>query len=107
MGAGVVLGVRLVSPRDQRDRSAEAIAGEGPPPSAVAVIMRSIDMMQARLDHEATGVATVTIMPEFEHVPADEAAQLRATAAAYFETGLEAAEAALPRIAAALPWLRP
>jgi NTE family protein len=106
MGAGVVLGVRLVSPREQLDRFAEAMPAKGRPPSAVAVLLRAIDMMQSRLDHDTTGIATVAIVPAFEHVPTAKLRHFK-DGHAYFETGLQAAEAALPRIAAALPWLRP
>jgi NTE family protein len=106
MGAGVVLGVRLVTPRDMRDGYAEASPAQGRPPSAVAVIMRAIDMMQARLDHDATGVASVMIEPSFEHVPDTKLRHFR-EGRTYYETGIQAAEQALPRIAAALPWLRP
>ena len=106
MGAGVVLGVRLVTPRDMRDGFAEARPARGRPPSAVAVIMRSIEMMQARLEHDSAGVASVMIVPSFEHVPTTKLRHFR-EGRGFFETGLQAAEAALPQIAATLPWLRP
>jgi hypothetical protein len=79
---------------------------QGRPPSAVAVLLSSIDMMQAHLPHEAPGVSTVAIIPSFEHVPA---AKLRnfGDGRRYYETGLEAVAAAMPRIAASLPSLRP
>jgi NTE family protein len=106
MGAGVVLGVRLVTPRDVRDGYAEARPAKGRPPSAVAVLLRAIEMMQARLEHETTSVATVMIVPSFEHVPATKLRHFK-EGRGYYETGIQAAEQALPRIAAALPWLRP
>ncbi len=106
MGAGVVLGVRLITPRDLRDGYAEARPAKGRPPSAVAVIMRAIEMMQARLDHDTSAAATVMIVPSFEHVPTTKLRHFR-EGHVFFETGIEAAEQALPRIAAALPWLRP
>ncbi|HEX4517958.1 MAG TPA: cyclic nucleotide-binding and patatin-like phospholipase domain-containing protein [Gaiellaceae bacterium] len=106
MGADIVLAVRLVSPRDAMGHALEAMPAAGRPPSAVAVIMSSIDIMQSHMPHEAPGVSTVAIIPKFENMPA---AKLRhfGDGRRYYDTGLEAVQAAMPRIAASLPSLRP
>jgi predicted acylesterase/phospholipase RssA/CRP-like cAMP-binding protein len=106
MGADVVLAVRLVTPRDALGHLAEALPAKGRPPSAVAVIMSSIDMMASYLPHETPGVQTVAIIPQFDGVPAGKLRNF-GDGRRYYETGLKAVEAAMPRLAATLPSLRP
>ncbi|HEY4346682.1 MAG TPA: patatin-like phospholipase family protein [Gaiellaceae bacterium] len=106
MGADIVLAVRLLPPRGRLGQAAEAIAAEGRPPSAVAVIMSAIDIMQAHLPHETPGVSTVSIVPEFEHMPPGKLRHF-GDGRRFVETGLQAVEAAMPRMAALLPSLRP
>jgi NTE family protein len=110
MGADVVLGVRLESPAGGTRVDAEPEegfpAGSAPrPPSIVEVIMRSIEMMHGKIAADAAVPATLLIEPSFPET--DRPGMRRfAQACAYIERGEAAAEAALPRIAAALPWLR-
>jgi predicted acylesterase/phospholipase RssA len=106
MGADVVLAVRLITPRDALGHLAEALPAKGRPPSAVAVIMSSIDMMASYMPHETPGVQTVAIVPKFEGIPAGKLRNF-GDGRRYYQTGLEAVETAMPRLAATLPWLRP
>jgi NTE family protein len=104
MGADVVVGVRLMQATASRTE-VNAVAPRGRSPSIFYTIMRSIDMMQSRIAAETAATATILITPmetEFERVP------LRRWTAArqYIALGEAAAEAALPRLAAALPWMR-
>jgi hypothetical protein len=67
--------------------------------------MRSIEMMHGKIAADAAVPATLLIEPSFPET--DRPGMRRfAQACAYIERGEAAAEAALPRIAAALPWLR-
>jgi NTE family protein len=104
MGADVVIAVRLGSLLPQ---SVVARAEEGPGrvPSTLAVIRRSIDLMQTRIGVEVGEVPTVTITPEFGELPSGRLRNF-GLGRRYIAAGEAAAEAALPRIAALLPWLR-
>ncbi len=104
MGAGAVITVRLVG-GTTRVETGEAPAADGRPPSALQVIMRSIEMMQRRAPADPTGVTTISIAPEFEDLPGSKLRRFN-DGRRYIEIGEAAAEAAMPRIAAALPWLR-
>jgi NTE family protein len=103
LGAGTVIAIRLGSETVEPVTDAVADLSTGRPPSAVSVILRSIELMQSRIAAEPTS-PTITIAPEFAGVPS---ARLRrfSEGRRYVEIGEAAAEAALPRIAAAFPWL--
>jgi NTE family protein len=103
-GAGAVVGVKLMT-GSTTIVEGEAVDTSGPLPSALGVILRSIDLMQTRIAVDTVSVPTVTIAPEFAELPG---AKLRNFSAGrrYIEAGEEAAEAAIPRLAAMLPWLR-
>ena len=103
LGAGTVIAVRLSAETMEPDTDAVADLSTGRPPSAVSVIVRSIELMQSRIAAEPTS-PTVTVAPEFAGVTS---ARLRrfTEGRRYIEIGEAAAEAALPRIAAAFPWL--
>ncbi len=105
MGADIVVGIRLVHGGGvQLDEVSEA--GEGPVPSAVASIMRSIELMQTRIATASGSVPTIIVTPEFGQIPAGKLRHFR-EGRRYVAAGEEAVEAALPRLRAALPWLRP
>jgi len=105
MGADVVVGIRLVHGGGvQLDEISEA--GEGPVPSAVAAIMRSIELMQTRIATDGGSVPTIILTPEFGRLPAGKLRHFR-DGRRFVAAGEEAVEAALPRLSAALPWLRP
>jgi NTE family protein len=105
MGAGAVVGVKLVHKSTETDMKAEALEETGRPLNAVTSIIRSIEIMQSRLAPEMTDAATVLVTPNLPDLPSG---RLRTFAEGkrYIEDGEAAAEAALPRMAAALPWLR-
>ena len=105
MGADVVIGIRLVhSGGVQADEISEE--GEGPVPSAVAAIVRSIELMQTRITTGSGSIPTIFVTPEFGSLPAGKLRHFR-EGRRFVAAGEEAVEAALPRLAAALPWLRP
>jgi NTE family protein len=106
MGADFVVGVRLSQATDAR---VEAIAVEptGRSPSILSTIMRSVDMMQGRISATTGSAATILITPLESEVELERVGLRRwTTARQYLPLGEAAAEAALPRLAAALPWMR-
>jgi NTE family protein len=105
MGADVVIAVKLVGDT-RRQTHAEAIFASGRPPSAITVIMRSLELMQGRIATETPSVRTITIAPDLGDLSAGKLRNF-SDGKRFIESGETAAEAALPRITAALPWLRP
>ncbi len=106
LGADVVIGVRLLSRPTPDDVDAEVQEDSSAPrPSALATIMRSIEIMQTRLGPEPVNATSIVIAPELENIPS---MKLRNFAAGlrYVESGAVETRNALPRLAAALPWLR-
>lgn len=104
MGAGVVLAVKLVG-EPARHVVVESVVAKGSPPSALSVILRSLELMQGRIVSEAAGSRTVTIMPKLGELSGGKLKSF-ADGGRFVDAGEEAAEEAMPRIAAALPWLR-
>ena len=104
MGAGVVLAVKLVGEAAPHTE-VESVVASGTPPSALSVIMRSIELMQGRIVSGAATARTVTITPGLSDLPGS---KLKAFAdgGRFVDLGEKAAEEAMPRITAALPWLR-
>jgi NTE family protein len=105
MGADVAIGIRLVhgSGMQVDELSTES---EGPVPSAVAAIVSSIELVQTRIVTASGSTPTILITPEFGSLPAGKLRHFR-DGRRLVAAGEEAVEAALPRLAAALPWLRP
>jgi NTE family protein len=104
LGADVVIGVRLVHPGGiQSDEVSEE--ADGPIPSAVAAIMRSIELLQTRIAIESS-VPTILVTPEFGSLPAGKLRHF-GEGRRFIAAGEAAVEEALPRLSAALPWLRP
>jgi predicted acylesterase/phospholipase RssA len=104
MGADQVIAVRLAtSPSPPGKETDPAPAGRAP--SIVQVLTRSIEMMQSKISTDTAAAATIVIAPELNEVGG---VGLRnfIEGRRYIELGEAAAEAALPRITAALPWLR-
>jgi len=104
MGARAVVGVRLVAPPDEPDWDAESVVSSGRTPSSIAVIMRSIEIMQSRVEAEPTAATRVMITPRYENLGEAKLRRFR-TGRRFVEDGEAAAEAALPRLKAAFPWL--
>ena len=104
MGARAIVGVRLFAPPDEPDWEAESVISSGRPPSSIAVIMRSIEIMQSRVEAEPTASTRVMITPRYENVGEAKLRRFR-TGRRFVEDGEAAAEAALPRLKAAFPWL--
>jgi len=104
LGVEPLIAVRLVSPPFAPETNAEATEPTGRPPSALITILRAIEIMQSRTSREG-GAATVTISPRLEAAPG---AKLRnfSEGKRFADLGEEAFEAALPRIASVLPWVR-
>jgi NTE family protein len=105
MGADIVVGVRLMHASSSR-AEAKSTEPRGRSPSIFYTIMRSIEMMQGRISADTAATATILITPmeteaEYERIG------LRRWKAArqYIALGEAAGEAALPRLAAALPWM--
>lgn len=105
MGAGGVVAVRLATPA--LTPTLDVVAGNpvSAGASALNVIIRSLEIMQARIASDSPDTPLVTIMPEFADLPG---AKLRHFAGGrrYMEDGAAAVEAALPQLAAVFPWLR-
>jgi NTE family protein len=106
MGARAIVGVRLVAPPDEADWEAESVVSAGRTPSSIAVIMRSIEIMQSRVEADPTAATRVMITPRYENVGEAKLRRFR-TGRRFVEDGEAAAEAALPRLRAAFPWLGP
>jgi NTE family protein len=104
MGAGVVISVNLgrFSPSTGDLEAGPARSGGA---SVLYVIMRSLELQQSRIWAETAAAAQIVISPLFEDTTVVNLRHFR-EGMAYVEVGEAAAEAALPRVAAALPWLR-
>jgi NTE family protein len=105
LGSDTVIAVKLNGGPAADSEELTAVEGSGRTPSIVAVILRSIEIMQGKIAADAAAAATIVIAPTFSD---EESIPLRSFTRGrrYIELGEEAAEAALPRIKAALPWLR-
>jgi len=104
MGARAIVGVRLFAPPDEADWEAESVVSAGRTPSSIAVIMRSIEIMQSRVEAQATAATRVMITPRYENIGEAKLRRFR-TGRRFVDDGEAAAEAALPRLKAAFPWL--
>lgn len=99
MGADTVIAVRLGSRFDVSGAESARV------PSVLQTIIRSIEIMQSKIAAEAAGAATILIEPEFGKAGGMGLRDFR-QGRRYIELGEAAAEAALPRLVAAFPWLR-
>jgi NTE family protein len=105
MGADTVIAVRLSSNLPAPETEAVARDTSGATPSALSVLLRSIDTMQGRIVSDPADATTITVTPSLDDLPGAKLRNFR-MGRRYIEAGEAAAEAALPRIRAALPWLR-
>jgi NTE family protein len=104
MGADKVIAILVRGETITVDAQAEALQGSGPLPSVVEVLVRSTELMQSKITNEGAAAATIVIAPEFKELP-ERSLRRFAHGRRYIEDGAAAVEAALPRMAAALPWL--
>jgi NTE family protein len=113
MGADAVVAVRLSSPQGGPLTRVEAVEDGTKSPSAWSAIMRSVEMMQSRIVGDPPETPTISITPSLDALSRSSATEVPgvklrrfSTGRRYVEAGIEAAEAALPRLSAAFPWLR-
>jgi NTE family protein len=104
MGADVVVAVRLGTHATARVRT-EAVPPQPGGISLFSSMLRSMELMQSKIDLETASAGTILIAPEFGNVGIVGLRRF-AEGRRYAELGAAAAEAALPRLGAALPWLR-
>lgn len=104
LGAGVVIASRLVSGGGV-DLDTVSEEGEGPIPSAVSSIVSSFELVQTRMTANAGSTPTLMITPQLDDLPAAKLRRFR-EGRRYIPAGEAAVDAALPRLQAALPWLR-
>jgi NTE family protein len=110
MGAGVVIGVRLDDPLSSRGEPMGGPETEDSRPTShqpriLQVILRSIEMMESQISAEAAATATLLIQPCFEDTVRPGVRNF-VEGRPHLAVGEAAAEAALPRLASLLPWLR-
>lgn len=105
MGANVVIAVKLATRWTPPPADTEAIEAFGRPPTVLQVITRSIDLLQSKIAADSGAAATILIEPDFENAGGF---GLRSFTQGrrFIPLGTAAAEAAVPRIAAALPWVQ-
>jgi NTE family protein len=104
MGASTVLAVRL-SHRPVTGVPPVGTGGAQPRMSLIRTILNAIEAMQSKISATAVAGATIIIEPEFDGGPSGGLRDFR-RGAEFVPLGEAAAIAALPRIAAALPWVR-
>jgi len=103
MGAGVVVGVKLSGGPGTIQLDEISAEGNAPLPSVVGTILRAIELVQTHVTRELEQTSTVVVTPEIG------AGTLRnfKSGRRFIEAGDAAIENALPRLTAAMPWLRP
>jgi NTE family protein len=104
MGADVVIAVRLRSEPSSGRAEGRGEIPSGQPPSVIEVITRAVDLMQARVAPRAEAATTVLIQPRCEGAPGMGLRNFN-QGRRYIQAGEAAAEEALPRLNAVLPWL--
>ena len=104
MGAGTVIGVNLGSGAPLPEHEVDVSAASGGSPAVLGVLMRSIEMMQRGIATQPTDATVITIAPKLD--PSGVGLRNMKDGRRYIEDGLLATAGALPRISAALPWLR-
>jgi NTE family protein len=106
LGADKVIAVKLSSNPSPLPLEAETAEPGGQPPSAFQVLRRSIDIMQNNVTTHTARAATVLIEPAFRDPGNWRSLRSFVEGTRHIEAGEAAAEAALPQLAAVLPWLK-
>jgi NTE family protein len=105
MGAGIVVGIRLGG-RAAAVRTGVAVEPpSGRLPTILATILDAIELVQSRFPTQVPDARTVVIAPDFGPLPDGKIRNFR-SGRVYMEAGAAAVEAALPRLAGVMPWLR-
>jgi NTE family protein len=102
MGGDILIGVKLAS----RYTAPAVTTSSKRGPMLLEVLHRSIEIMQSYIVADTASAATILIEPAFEDVAGFGLRGFSQSKDKFVELGEAATEAALPRIAAALPWLR-
>jgi NTE family protein len=105
MGADIVIAVKLARRSGPLAVENEAQQATNRSQSVLQTLLRSFEMMQSKIITEAAAKATILIEPVFG-TSSNYGLRSFMEGRSYIELGEAAALAALPRIAAALPWLR-
>jgi len=105
MGAGVVVGVKLSGGPGRlcMDELSEDCTMSLP--SVLTTILRSIELVQTRTSKETDQTPAIVVTPELASLSGGKLRHFK-SGRRYIEAGDEAIEAALPRLAGAMPWLR-
>jgi NTE family protein len=106
MGAGLVIAVKLAKQVPSASLESEASDARAGGPSAIQAILRAVELMQGSISRNDVETPTIQIdvlfrdvdLPGLRHFPRGRR---------FVALGEEAARLALPRVVAALPWLRP
>jgi hypothetical protein len=104
MGADTVIAVRLMARAGPTKDYPESREAAGRVPTMLHTITRSIEMMQSKISADTAAAATILIEVNFQDV-ARVGLRRWSEGRRYIELGEAAAEAALPRMIAALPWI--
>jgi hypothetical protein len=104
MGADTVIAIRLAARSGPAKDYPEAHEAKGRVPTMLHTITRSIEMMQSKISFDSATTATILIEVSFEDVVRG-GLRRWSEGRRYIDLGDAAAEAAVPRIAAALPWV--
>jgi NTE family protein len=105
MGAGVVVGIKLSGGAGTVRMDELSEKGHAPLPSVIATILRSIELVQARVARETEAISAIVVAPAVASLPSGKLRHFK-RGRQYMEAGEAAVEDALPRLAASLPWLR-
>jgi NTE family protein len=104
MGADVVIGVKLRSGPGLMRVEAEAVVPRGAGPSVLEAVTRSLEILQTSISPGAENTTSILICPSFEEAPGWGLRQF-SRGRRYIAAGEAAAAEALPRLAAAMPWV--
>jgi NTE family protein len=104
MGADVVIGVKLRSGQGLTRVEAEAVEPDGTGSSVVEAVTRSLEILQTSISPDTERAMSILICPSFEATPGW---GLRGFSRGrrYIESGELATAEAMPRLAAAMPWV--
>jgi NTE family protein len=104
LGADIVIGVKIAARPDPDAVESASLPGSGGSLPLVEVITRSIELMQSRITAASAAAATVQIDIDTSVAPDPGLRNFKA-GRRFVAVGEEAARAALPHIAAVLPWV--